>query len=802
MSEETTSGMPEKRKPEQPVFTFQRMGGLDQVVLLNDEEWQNLNKLDPKLWMALSCPIQGLEFSHATLDLLDTDHNGRVRAQEVKEAVAWICDRLVHPSCLRDASTDLTLDALRTDTDAGVALQKAADLALDKHSKEKTDTLTLPEVEEVITEAAGYPFNGDGIVPPDSVPAPAQADGDLSNTRNYITMALSIVGAMKDASGKPGLDENLVKELDSRLYAAMEWRDSLKSTHMPLGDNTGAAWTLLQKVAPKLDDYFSRCNLEAFSPSTLAKLTENLTPASGGEEQAASSPNILISPSTLQELPLSKINADGILDIQKGLNPAWSDDIQEFCRLVAPIVGGSLKKLDEKDWNKIKSEFAEYATVLAKKPEWPVPDPDADHVSYLDCPTLALAPQGDPLNRAFLPLQPGETIATLSDQQIKTMLGNKIHEDFSQLVQKDLEAPPLASFEDLRKLMLYKGNLYTFLRNFLSFLDFYEKDKKAIFQSGVLYLDSRSCRLCVPVDDIENHARLSASSNLCLIYCECYRLDAAGVEHTCTISAALTAGTLAALIDGRHGLFIDNDGNEWDTKIVRIVHNPISLREAVWAPYIRVSNMIGEQIQKFVSSKEEQAGALTDKAANTLISTSQKPAPAAAAAGAAAAPKEGFDFAKNAGIFAALSVALSVLSAAFAYIANSVASLGWWWPLAVVLIFLCISGPSVISAWFKLRKRSLGPLLDASGWAVNKGAPINLIMGASLTQVGKLPPNSTHDYNDPYTLPEIMRAKKRRAWIKAIILLLILACCGAFWLYCVLWGQPAWLVQFRGMLGI
>lgn len=789
MSEKASVSKGEKT----PVFTFQRMGGLDQVVLLNDEEWQNLDKLDPKLWMALSCPIEGLEFSRPTLELLDKDHNGRVRAQEVTEAVEWICARLTNPSCLRDNSADLSLSDLREDTDAGQALRKAALLALEKQGKDDAGILTLPEAEAVVTEASGYPFNGDGIVPPDSAPA---SDGEgMDNLRQYIATAISIIGAMKDASGKPGLNEALVKELDARLASALEWRASLKAARLPLGEDTGKAWVLMQKLAPKFDDYFSRCNLAAFSPSTLEKISN---PVQNGEvSQAASSPNDLLNPSALLELPLAIVTPEASLDIRKGLNPAWAKDVQEFCALLKPIAPEASARLDEKTWEKIKGEFAEYASVLADEPVWPTPDPDADQVTYPGCPTLALAPGDDPLKRGFLPLAPGEAVASLSDEEIQTMLSSKIHEEFSALAQKDLEAPPLASFEDLRKLMLYKGNLNTFLRNFLSFLDFYEKDKKAIFQTGVLYLDSRSCRLCVPVENVEDHSRLSASSHLCLIYCECNRQDEAGVQYTCTIAAALTAGTLASLIDGRHGLFIDNNGNEWDSKIIQIIHNPISLKEAAWAPYIRISNMIGEQIQKFVASKEESATALTDKAAAAIANTATGKAPAPAAP----TPKEGFDFAKNAGIFAALSVAVSVLSAAFAYIANSLASMGWWWPLALVGIFICISGPSVIIAWFKLRKRSLGPLLDASGWAVNKGAPINLLMGASLTQVGKLPPNAVRDFNDPYTLPEIMRSKKRRAWIKFIIFLLILACCGAFWLYCHLWGQPGWLKQLLSLLG-
>lgn len=43
-----------------PVFSFRRMGGLDQVLLRTDEEWRQLGQLDPKVWMALSCPTRGL----------------------------------------------------------------------------------------------------------------------------------------------------------------------------------------------------------------------------------------------------------------------------------------------------------------------------------------------------------------------------------------------------------------------------------------------------------------------------------------------------------------------------------------------------------------------------------------------------------------------------------------------------------------------------------------------------------------------------------------------------------------------
>ena len=103
--------------------------------------------------------------------------------------------------------------------------------------------------------------------------------------------------------------------------------------------------------------------------------------------------------------------------------------------------------------------------------------------------------------------------------------------------------------------------------NFVSFVDFYEPEKKAIFQAGTLYLDSRACGLCVPVGDLETHVRLAAQSHLCLIYCQCQRTEKDGSTATGTIAAALTAGDLVSLIDGATRTFVDNDGKEWDTKI-------------------------------------------------------------------------------------------------------------------------------------------------------------------------------------------------------------------------------------------
>ena len=46
---------------------------------------------------------------------------------------------------------------------------------------------------------------------------------------------------------------------------------------------------------------------------------------------------------------------------------------------------------------------------------------------------------------------------------------------------------------------------------------------KATFQAGTLYLDGRSCDLCVPISDVAKHAAVATLSRVCLVYCDCVR---------------------------------------------------------------------------------------------------------------------------------------------------------------------------------------------------------------------------------------------------------------------------------------
>ena len=131
-------------------------------------------------------------------------------------------------------------------------------------------------------------------------------------------------------------------------------------------------------------------------------------------------------------------------------------------------------------------------------------------------------------------------------------------------------------------------------------------------------------------------------------------------------------------------------------------------------------------------------------------------------------PPTPFDVAKFAGIFAAIGLALGAIGSAVAAVVTGFIKLSWWqMPLALLGLILVVSGPAILLAWLKLRKRNLGPILDPNGWSVNARARINIPFGASLTGMGELPKGSERSLKDPF-------AEKRRPWGLYLFLLILI----------------------------
>ena len=333
----------------------------------------------------------------------------------------------------------------------------------------------------------------------------------------------------------------------------------------------------------------------------------------------------------------------------------------------------------------------------------------------------------------------------LTEEQF-TEMGKKIAEyEAGKAAADSANAAALAAakaqYKPLEKLLLLCRDFVTLLHNFVSFQDFYAKRAKAllgrgandespwaIFQAGTLVIDQRACNLCLKVSDMAKHNTQAPDSGMFLIYCNC-KHHASG--QTTQIVAAMTVGDIHNLKVGKNALFYDRQGRDWEAEVVKIIDNPISIGQAFWSPYRKLGEWVSGLITKSAAEKEKKSFA-------DLTAKLQTPP----AAGQAAQPAP-FDIAKFAGIFAAIGMAVGAIGTFLTSLLNEVgefAKNGWWAiPTLIICILLAISGPSMVLAWMKLRKRNLAPLLNANGWAINADAIVNVLFGNTLTEQAQYP---------------------------------------------------------------
>ena len=319
-----------------------------------------------------------------------------------------------------------------------------------------------------------------------------------------------------------------------------------------------------------------------------------------------------------------------------------------------------------------------------------------------------------------------------------------------------------AAVEPVERLLRYCRDYYTLLHNYVVFKDFYRRDEKcpAVFQAGKLYIDQRCCDLCVRVSDMAKSTATAGKSGMYLIYCHCTSKGGAQMD----IVAALTDGEIGGLHEGKNAIFYDRAGNDWDATVTKIVDNPISVRQAFWSPYRKFGNWVSEKISKSASEKEsKQFDEMTSKADNAGTNLTAKPEEGAAAEKKPAAP---FDIAKFAGIFAAIGLAFGAIGAALGMLGSFVVAKWYNVILLVAAVVILISGPSMLLAWLKLRRRNLGPVLNAGGWAVNSDVKVNTAFGKTLTSMARYP---------KVVAPDPFADKKTPLWRRILCWVLVLA---------------------------
>jgi hypothetical protein len=696
-------------------WNFFRTGGLDQVALTTGADLLALEQLDQKLWVALSCPVKGLELDEKTLALIDSDADGRVRVPELLAAIKWAAARVIDPSVLLSGAAALPLAAINDATPEGKILLASAKQILTNLGQKSATALPVEDAANTAKIFAASALNGDGVIPPEATEDAA--------TQTLIKEIIATVGGTADLAGSTGVTAAQIETFFADLAAYVVWVEQSAGKDIAvLGSATDAAVNALKAVRAKVEDYFARARLAAFDGRALAALNRSET-----EYLALAAKDLTISATEVAGFPLARVAADAPLPLLTGVNPAWAAALVTLhAAVVTPVYGADKTTLTATEWAALNAKFAPYEMWLGAKA--------------------------------------GTAVEKLGLARAKEILGGKGREALAALIAADAAlAPEFKAISDVERLTRYHRDLRALLHNFVNFADFFSRDRWAIFQAGTLYLDSRSTELCIRVDGANP---LAAMSKAYIAYCTCTR---AGLPPM-TIAACFTQGDSDYLFVGRHGLFYDRQGRDWDTVITSIVDNPISIRQAFWSPYKKFVRMIEEQVAKRAAAAEAASSSKLAAAAEKTANADQaKPAEP---------PKK-----VDVGAVAAIGVAISGAMTAITLILGYVFQLKiWQYPLVLIGLVLVISMPSMIIAWLKLRQRNLGPILEGNGWAVNGRVKINIPFGTALTDVAVLPPGAKRSLEDPYEDKEAA-AQQRKA---IVLVVLVVLAAAAIW---VRWDQ-------------
>ena len=707
------------KKDQKYKWNFENIGGCSRVKISTGQDIAHLDELDVKMWTVLSCPVKGLEIEETSLKYMDRDSDGKIRVKDVISVSKWMTSVLKNPDLLLEGKDSVSIEEINEECETGLKLSKAAKQILSNLGKEGT-VISLADTADSAAIFAKTRYNGDGVI--------TVASTDDAVEKEIIQAALDATGGTMDRSGEMGVTGAQLEQFYAELKAYSDW--CAAEVPAPFAEKTDALIAAYQALDAKMKDFFMRSRLAAFSPDSTSALDVQTS-----RIEAISAENLSSKENEIAAYPIARITGGEELDLSASINPAW---VAPFNMIKEVAIDANKKTLSEADWTAIGTKFAAYT--------------------------------------AWKSAKAGVLVEKLGITKVNELLQQDKKTALLEIVAQDLALKEEAENIEMVDMFLHMlRDFYRLLRNFITFNDFYKKEKtiSAIFQSGTLIVDQRACRFCMKVDNMAAHNASAATSGMFLVYCDCTTKSSASKLQ---IVAAVTVGEVGNLIVGKNAVYYDNAGVEWDAVITKIVENPISVMEAFWNPYRRMSKAVENLINK--SAAEKDAKMMANATAKINAAPTSLPTAPAEGADPAAKPAAtpAFDIAKFAGIFAAIGMAFGMIGSALAALAKELFELTWWQLLLTfVSILLIISGPSMVMAWMKLRRRNIAPLLNANGWAVNAAAKISIPFGNTLTDMANFPKMKL---KDPYAKTGMP------AWVKVFITLCVLGgAAAAAWFF-------------------
>jgi len=511
---------------------------------------------------------------------------------------------------------------------------------------------------------------------------------DAPDIKQFIRDVIACTGGRQDRGGRMGVTAEQIETFLEDAAAYLDWlarvedESAERSEVMPLAEQTVDAFAALEAVEPKVEDV---------PEARVGDLAEM---------QGAESIN-----GKLEEVPLARPTAEQVLPLRDGANPAWRERMDAFAEDVVQPVLGEREELTSDDWERIREYFAGH--------------------------------------KAWLAAKKGAAVEKLDRAALQRYLEGDHAERVRELLAADGEvAEQFAAVRDLRKLLLCHRYLLRFVNNFVSFPELYDPDRRAMFEMGSLVIDGRWFSFAVEVEDLEEHRKVARSSGMYVMYVELTRVDE---SDKTLVAIPATSGTVGNLCVGKRGVFYDTRRRHYEARVIDIIDNPISFREALVSPFVRLGRFIVGKIEAMSTTAQKEL----ETRLGTVTRTVQEGVEHAAesrpeAAGQARQQAAAQASASRRDILLGASVSIAAISSALAFITKTLSQVPLWkigagLLGAVGLVLL----PTVIVAAIKLRRRDLSAILEGCGWAINARMRLNRRQRKQFTCQESYPPEAT-----------------------------------------------------------
>ncbi len=692
------------------VTTFRRYGRSCQMRIASAGDLRLAAELDEAHWAANGAPVASFHADATFLALLDSDRDGRILCGEVSDAVRWLLATLATTDGVDERRASVRIEDVSRETGDGQRIRQSLGRMLERLGLDAGEALSLDRVREIKAQVESKPVSEAGVV----LPAAAESEG----VRQFLQDVIAAVGPAEHPSGQPGVGAEQLRGFLTAAAEAVAWHDrgrvpeGVEATDvMPLGDRTPEAYAVLAELRPKLDQYFAQCEALALDERFAARM--GWTDGELGETDF-DDPSAI--ERVLRAAPLARARADRTLRLDEPVNPFYAELLGRFRRDVAAgALGESPDAITARQWRDVRAFFAAH--------------------------------------QAWAEARPPQAVLALGIDRLRDALDARYAGAVEELIAESRRtAFDLDSIRLTEKLLLYQAGLLDLANNFVSFPHLYDPAGRAMFEEGTLVMDGRRFDLAVRVPDRKLHAEIARTSNMCLLYVEVTPRDGRGAYE---VAVPVTSGGIGNLCVHKHGVFQAARGRECDARVVQIIDNPISLLEAVAAPWRRLGRLITGKVESLTAQAEkrldQQVGGALDRV------TSSPPT--------AATPQRG----STGGMLMGLGVAGAAVGSALAYIASTLSEK----PVAVLIgllgAVLLVALPSSLIAWLKLRRRDLSAILEGSGWGINARMRLTRAQSRTFTRRPAYPRHSRGTRRVPW------------GWIVAAVILLALLGGGGEW---------------------